>query len=91
MSNAVFPTLPGLDWNMVWTPTYSTKTQVATSGKEYRAALMSSPVYTVQLVYEFLRAGAARELQTLVNFYLARQGSFDNFLFVHPEEMERTE
>ena len=86
MSNVIFPTLPGLSWGMEWVAQFSTKIQTATSGKEYRSGLMSSPVYSLKLQYEFLRAGAERELQILVNFFLARQGAFDNFLFVHPND-----
>ena len=58
MSNEIFPELPGLEWNGHWTPQFKTKIQTAVSGKEYRSAMMASPLYRVSLSYEFLRAGA---------------------------------
>lgn len=91
MSNVVFPTLPGLSWGMDWEPEFSTKIQTATSGKEYRASQMSSPIYSITLQYEFLRAGSQQELQILANFFLARQGAFDNFLWVHPNDNAQTD
>ncbi len=84
MSNAVFPSLPGLTWSVTKTPTWSTKVQRAVSGREQRVALMSAPLYKIQLVYSVLRGGNVNgytELEELLGFFLARQGSFDNFLF----------
>lgn len=86
MSNAIFPTLAGLSWDGDWTVMFSTKIKTATSGKEYRAAMMSAPLYKVQLPYEFLRSGIQQELQTLFAFFQARQGSFDSFLFLNPND-----
>lgn len=87
MSNAIFPVLPGLSWGTDWVPRFSTKILTATSGKEYRAAMMSSPVYTFKLQIEFLRS-RTQELQTLFSFFLARQGAFDSFLYRHPDDCE---
>lgn len=83
MSNAVFPTiLPGLQWNITKAPLWSTLKQRTASGRESRVALMSYPLYEMELSYDVLRSTSAYgELQTLLNFYLARQGAFDNFLF----------
>jgi uncharacterized protein (TIGR02217 family) len=82
MSNQVFPTLPGLSWSIVKAPEWSTRIQKSVSGKELRAALMAYPIYKITLPYEFLRASTAyAELQTLMGFFNARQGSFDSFLF----------
>jgi uncharacterized protein (TIGR02217 family) len=82
MSNAEFPTLPGLGWSMTRTPIWSTKIQKATSGKETRAAFQSFPLYKFTLTYEVLRGGTAyQEYQTLLGFYNQRQGSYDDFLF----------
>lgn len=87
MSNAVFPTLIGQSWPFVMAPEFSTKVQRAVSGREYRAAYMQYPLYTFTLYYEVLRDAASfEELQELLGFFLARQGSFDNFLFTHPSD-----
>ena len=91
MSNAIFPVLPGLTWGTDWSPHFSTKIQTATSGKEYRASLMSAPVYSFKLQYEFLRSATRSELQTLFGFFLARRGAFDNFLLSHQDDCSVTD
>lgn len=92
MSNAVFPTLPGLLFNVVKQPEFSTKVQRATSGKELRAAFMQYPLWTFKLSYEFLRSAAAyTEMQTLLGFFTARQGMFDSFLFSDPDDNSVTD
>ena len=87
MSNAQFPDLRGLSWDYTLTPTFSTGVQQATSGREVRAAFWSAPIWKISLQYEFLHDDAQHvdqngysELQQLVGFFLARQGSFDSFL-----------
>lgn len=91
MSNAVFPLLPGLMWEVKRTPLWSTKVQRSVGGKEVRAAFYSNPIWSYQLSYEFLRDGNAaqvgfNELQTLQAFFLQRQGAFDSFLFKDPND-----
>lgn len=86
MSNAIFPSLPGLSWSVVKSPQWSTRSQKAISGRELRAAFYSSPLWTFKLSYEVLRAGAERELQQIVGFFNARQGMFDSFLYVDPTD-----
>lgn len=82
MSNAIFPTFPGLAWSVFKTPEWSTNVQQSVSGKEVRMANRSRPVWRFSLSYEILRgASAYSEYQTLLAFYNARQGSFDSFLF----------
>jgi uncharacterized protein (TIGR02217 family) len=87
MSNYVFPVLAGLSWNVTKTPMWSTKVQIATSGKELRSAWFSAPKYTFKLKYDVLRSAAAyAELQSLVGFFNARQGSYDSFLYTDPTD-----
>lgn len=82
MSQAIFPALPGLAWNIKRTPLFSTNVQRALSGRELRGTFQSFPLYQFDLQIEFLRdTVAVPEADTLVGFYLARQGSFDSFLF----------
>ena len=85
MSNEVFPKLPGVAPGPGWDPAFSTKILTAVSGKEYRAARMSNPVYTLSLKYNFLLR-RRQELDTLLGFFLARKGSFDSFLYEHPDD-----
>jgi uncharacterized protein (TIGR02217 family) len=92
MSNAVFPTLPGLKWDVKKTPIWHTRIQAAASGKELRAALMSYPLWKFSLAYEVLRADVAySELQTLMGFFNARNGSFDDFLYTDPDDNSVTD
>lgn len=82
MSNAIFPVLPGLTWDIGKRPEYNTMVHRAVSGKEARAALMAYPLWTFTLSYEMLRDGVAGvEFDKLAGFFGARQGSFDSFLF----------
>ncbi|GLR26506.1 DUF2460 domain-containing protein [Limnobacter litoralis] len=84
---AVFPTLEGLSWEVKTTPTFNTITHRSISGYEVRAALMQYPLWQFSLSYEFLRNNAAHEeLKTLLGFFLARQGSFNAFLYSNPND-----
>jgi uncharacterized protein (TIGR02217 family) len=91
VSQAVFPTLAGLEWNVTRTPAWKTLIQEATSGKEARAALWSVPSWTWSLSYSKLDAGTLAELQTLVGFFNARQGRFDTFLYTDPDDNSVTD
>jgi len=85
MSSAIFPVLPGLQFDVVKQPMFNTKIQRSVNGKEYRAAFMQYPLYTFTFAYDLLRTAASfSELQELVGFFNARQGSYDNFLFLDP-------
>lgn len=87
MSNALFPTLAGLGWSVIKAPKFNTRVQQSVSGRELRAALAAYPVYRFSLTYEVLRAAQATpDLQTLMGFFMQRQGSFDNFLFDDPTD-----
>jgi len=87
LSNAVFPTLPGLGFDVVKTPTFSTSIQSARSGRELRRRNWAHPLYKIGLTFEFLRDELAfNELKTLAGFYMQRQGSFDSFLFTDPDD-----
>ena len=90
MSNAVFPILPGLAWDVVKRPTFSSIVQRAASGREVRAALWSYPIWVWKLTYDLLRDDATNELRTLMGFFLARQGSFDSFLYSDPSDSSVT-
>ena len=92
MSNAVFPTLPGLGWSVGKKPMCKTAVQRTVSGKEFRASFMSYPLWEFSLNYEVLRAAAAyAELQSLVGFFNARQGAFDSFLYTDPNDNSVTD
>ena len=91
MSNAVYPTLPGLTFDVEREAMFKTDVKTTPSGREFRGAQMTSPLYTYTLNYEFLRnLQSFTELQTLVGFFNARQGSFDSFLFTDPDDCSAT-
>ena len=87
MSNAIFPTLPGLAWNVVITPTFSTAIKRAVSGRELRAAYAAYPLWKISLSYEFLRDGnRGVDLDTLVGLFLQVKGQWDSFLYTVPSD-----
>ena len=87
MSNSIYPTLPGLVFDVTRTPVWSTTTKVATSLRSYRNANASYPLYRYKLSYEILRQTLGySEMATLAGFFNARQGGFDSFLFLDPDD-----
>jgi uncharacterized protein (TIGR02217 family) len=83
--------LPGLKWDVINAPEFRTHAQRAVSGRELRAAFMQYPLWTFRLAYEVLLAGlAGTEKDTLLGFFLARQGSFDSFLYDNPADNTAT-
>ncbi len=87
MSDLVFPTLPGLKWDIVKTPQFATAISKHVSGREVRASNYAYPLWKWEMSYEFLRETAGfAELETLAGFFLARHGAFDTFLFADPSE-----
>lgn len=89
MSNAVFPTLPGLMFPIKKKPNFSSDVQRSVSGREVAAAFMAYPIWDWELSYELLRETAS-EFQSLVGFFLARKGRFDTFLFSDPSDCTAT-
>lgn len=67
-------------------PEFRTLVKQAASGREYRAALRPAPIWRYTIQFEVLRAGAEAELQGVIDFFVARQGAYDSFLFTPPGE-----
>ena len=83
MSNAVYPSFPGIRPVVSRIPV-APPVQVRTtpSQREFRARDATLPRYRYSVSYEVLRSSAAYpELQALVGFFNARGGRFDSFLF----------
>ena len=55
MSNAIYPSLPGLTFGMTRTPIFKTGIQESVSGKESRLAYQFYPRVKFNLQYELLR------------------------------------
>jgi uncharacterized protein (TIGR02217 family) len=86
MSTQVFPTLAGLEYPVVRTPAFKTLVQQSVSGEENRAALQVYPRWQWTLSFNFLRDDATDEFRQLLAFFLERQGSYDSFLFLDPDD-----
>jgi uncharacterized protein (TIGR02217 family) len=89
----IFPSLPGLTWNVVKAPTFQTRIQRAVSGRELRALDYPYPLWQFTLGFEFLRDNPAAdydELRTLLGFYMLCQGAFGTFLFQDPSDYQAT-
>lgn len=92
MGNAVFPSLPGKTPQVMRRPMFQTRVQRAVSGRELRASFQQHPIYQFSLSYEVLLDGqAGDDFKVLTGFFLARQGSFDSFLFVDPADSAVTD
>lgn len=91
MSNNIFPTMPGLTWNVIKTPQWKTGVQTSVSGKELRTAYRSRPIWRFSMGYEVLRGGNGfTELQQMIAFYNLRQGAFDSFLLLDDSDKTAT-
>lgn len=87
MSQAVFPTLKGLEYPVARTAEWSNLRQVGTSGLDVTAALWSYPIWHWTLSFSWLSSAAAiADFQTLAGFFNLRQGQFDTFLYSDPDD-----
>jgi uncharacterized protein (TIGR02217 family) len=94
---AIFPALPGLGWSVTKTPRFAGRIQQAVSGREVRVLDQPYPIWTWTLTYSLLRdkwdtrgtgglGSGFDELRTIAGFFLARQGTFQPFLFDDPTD-----
>src|SRR6266403_4136453 len=88
MSTQVLPSLPGLTYDVVRTPMWGNTVEQFVSGKELRINNgWTYPRYQWDLLFTLLRSNATNhELQTLMGFYNARNGSYDSFLYTDPDD-----
>lgn len=89
-SQGSLTSLPGLQWPIHKRPTWSTSVYKGASGVSVRRANMQYPIWEFELSYEFLRDSVNQEFQTLLDFFLARQGGFDTFLFKDKDDYQVT-
>ena len=84
MSQALFPSLPGLAWPVQRTVRAApVEVRTTPSQREFRTRDATQPRYVFTLQFDFLRSRAAlAEWQTLLGFYNLRGGEFDDFLFL---------
>ena len=98
MSNLLFPKIRGLGWTITKNPTFSTEIQSSLAGREVRVQNFQNPIWEFTLAYEYLlndpRSRDENEqtpLETLVGFFLARGGQFDDFLLDESDLTQRLE
>ena len=98
MSNLLFPKVRGLGWSITKNPTFSTEIQSSLAGREVRVQNFQNPIWEFTLAYEYLlndpRSRDENEqtpLETLVGFFLARGGQFDDFLLNESDLTQRLE
>lgn len=80
--------LPGLAFSVHRKPSFNTRISKGASGFEVRNALMQYPTWDIELTYDFLEdaSGAESSLKTIMGFFMARQGSYDSWLFKDPDD-----
>lgn len=87
MSNALFPTLAGLAYNVGRAPVWSTQVRDSSSGRQYTLGKRLYPLWHFKLPFEVLRAsGGWTEWQQLVGFINSRRGRYDDFLYLDPRD-----
>lgn len=84
MSNAVFPTLIGLEWNIERTPIWNNLLLESASGKDATLALWSFPKYQYKLSYAFLNDATTTDLKTIIGFFNSRLARYDSWLYQDP-------
>jgi len=98
MSNLLFPKIKGLTWTVVKTPTFNTDIQESLAGREVRLQNFRNPIWEFTLSYEYLfndprsrDENQQTPLETLIGFFLARGGQFDDFLLNESDLTGRAE
>ncbi len=87
-SYAVFPALSGQGWGVVYAPRFMTRALAHVSGREVRAASMTTPLYDIELSFDVLRDGADfSELQEVIGFIGTHAGRSLPFLFAPPSDL----
>lgn len=77
-----FPRLPGRDFLVSKTPSWSTTIRRSSSQREVRVSNVSSPDWVFRLRHEFLRdADAHPEIGELLGFFNSRMGRFGFFYY----------
>lgn len=82
MSDVLFPDIC-IGYDFVKKPVFSTKIMTSVNGRELRASYQAVPKYEFSLAIPILRE-AKGELQKIEDFFIARRGAFDSFLFKAP-------
>lgn len=87
-SYAVYPSsLPGLGFDVVWTPEFLTSVQRSMSGKETAIRFWAYPIRNYTLTYDILGSSASSaDFQTLYGFFLNAYARGNIFMFTDPDD-----
>lgn len=80
VSTEKFPLSPGLAWSVHVAPKFKTRVADHVSGREIRTAWQQYAIYDLTLSFDLLRGDTTQEIETLMGFFMARQGQYDTFL-----------
>lgn len=98
MSNAVFPSqIHGLTYTFLKTPEFSSLVQKSSNGATTRIGQQKNPIWHWELLFDYLYDtynspnntkpyAPYTDLQTLMGFFTGRQGRYDDFLFLDPND-----
>lgn len=92
MSDVLLPDdLPGLTWDTLKSPEFSTEVAASHAFQEARWSHSPYPIWHFRHSYSVLDADpAVAELQALVGFFCARRGRWDSWLFADPNDSTAT-
>lgn len=86
MSDVLFPDIR-IGYDLTRKPMFSTKIMTSVNGRELRASYQAVPKYEFSLTLPGLQERKG-ELQEIEDFFIARRGAFDSFLFKMPFDNE---
>lgn len=86
MSDVLFPDLR-IGYDLTRKPMFNTKIMTSVNGRELRASYQAVPKYEFSLTLPGLQERKG-ELQAIEDFFVARRGAFDPFLFKMPWDNE---
>lgn len=86
MSDVLFPDLR-IGYDLTRKPMFNTKIMTSVNGRELRASYQAVPKYEFSLNLPGLQERKG-ELQAIEDFFIARRGAFDSFLFKMPWDDE---
>ena len=86
MSDVLFPDLR-IGYDLTRKPMFNTKIMTSVNGRELRASYQAVPKYEFSLNLPGLQERKG-ELQAIEDFFVARRGTFDSFLFKMPWDNE---
>lgn len=86
MSDVLFPDLI-VGYDLKRKPMFNTKIMTSVNGRELRASYQAVPKYEFSLSLPGLQERKG-ELQKIEDFFIARRGAFDSFLFKMPFDNE---